>query len=107
MNTNDLSGLEDHIFEHHTQIHTLNFWANKITHVTSEAFYGIRNLQILNLGRNKLSEIPDLRLVSDTLTILTLRGNEITHLSTTNLRYSMSVLKQLDFRENKISHITM
>ena len=107
MNTNDLPGLEDRIFEHHTRIHTLNFWTNKIMHVTSEAFYGILNLDTLNLGRNKLSDIPDLRLVSDTLTILTLRGNEITHLSTTTLRYSMPVLKRLDLRENKISRMTI
>ena len=106
MNTNDLPGLEDRIFEHHKQIYTLNFWTNKISHVASEAFYGILNLHTLNLGRNELSEIPDLRLVSDTLTILTLRGNEISHLPTT-LRYSMSVLKRLDLRENQISHITM
>ena len=107
MNTNDLQGLEDRIFEHHTQIHTLNFWTNKIVHVASEAFYGIQNLETLNLGRNKLSEIPNLRTVSDTLTSLTLRGNEITQLMPTTLRYSMSVLKQLDLRENKISHITI
>ena len=104
---NDLLRLGDNLFENHRQIDTLNFWENKITHVASGAFKGILNLRSLNLGINKLSDIPDLSLVSDTLVFLNLRRNEITHLSATTLYYSMSVLKWLNLGENKIVHIAM
>ena len=75
---NDLTGLENHTFENHANIVKLNLWSNNIAYISNGAFYGISNLQTLDLGRNRLTEMPDLTLVSSSLTYLSLKENDIT-----------------------------
>ena len=126
---NELTGLENRTFENHANIIKLNLWSNKIADISSGAFHGISNLQTLDLGRNTLTEMPDLTLVSSSLMYLSLKENDITsknlsaivmtklvtlhlglnkitYLSTTSLRYVMPKLKILNLHSNKISGIT-
>ena len=129
MKYNQLTGLENHTFENHANIVKLNLWSNNIAYISNGAFHGISDLQTLDLGRNRLTEMPDLTLVSSSLTYLSLKENditsknlsaivmtklvtlhlglnEITYLSTTNLRYVMPILKILNLNSNKITGIT-
>ena len=126
---NELTGLENRTFENHANIIKLNLWSNKIAYISSGAFHGISNLQTLDLGRNTLTEMPDLTLVSSSLTYLSLKENDITsknlsaivmeklvtlhlgmnkitYLSTNSLRYVMPKLKILNLNSNKITGIT-
>ena len=126
---NELTELENSTFENHANIVKLNLWSNEIAFISSGAFYGISNLQTLDLGRNRLTEMPDLTPVSTSLTYLNLKENditsknlsaivmtklvtlhlglnEITYFSTTSLRYVMPKLTILNLNSNKITGIT-
>ena len=74
---NELAELENHTFENHANIVNLNLFSNKIAYISSGAFYGISNLQTLDLGMNSLTEMPDITLVSSSLTYLSLKENDI------------------------------
>lgn len=73
---------------------------NNINYIDDLSFLGLERLQIVDLGSNKLKELPRF---SDSIEEISCRGNLLTEL---NLKdYDYQGLKRLDCSENKIKKI--
>ena len=126
LKSNKLTGLGGYIFQNHSSIINLNLWNNSIAYISDQAFLGISNLQVLQLGRNLLTEMPDLTSLSQSLVELGLNGNNIREqnlsiivmqaletlnlenndlgsISVDSLRYEMPNLENLNLKSNAIN----
>ena len=77
---------------------------NQLTDITPGFFEGLYKLTILHLFGNKLSVVPDLSTVGNTLQVLLLQGNQITSIPA-HVLDSMSALQELNLASNQLTII--
>ncbi len=82
----------------------INLANNLIDYVHPEAFCGTQ-LQVVALGFNTLSKVPEFRCVGMTLKKLYLSGNKLSHVGDPDFR-SLEVLKVLHLGRNVLYHVS-
>ncbi|ELU13935.1 hypothetical protein CAPTEDRAFT_67080, partial [Capitella teleta] len=87
LNDNDITRIRETDFnDKYLNLADLRLQVNDITSIKSGCFKGTI-IKLLNLNSNKLTSIPDLHEVSNTLTGLNLISNEITTITFDELSY--------------------
>ena len=78
-------------------------WDNSISKVLETDFDGLSDLQTIDLGRNEVSEFPNLSKLNK-LILLMLHGNHLTKESFQNFNIPASLIK-LDLRQNQLTEL--
>ena len=101
---NDISYIAQNDFFNLTEIRLINLAQNSIRSIHSEAFLSQGNLRTLNLGSNRLEQLPPLYPVRQTLTELLLYSNRIRELPPGYFT-QFTVLEVLNLQENQLTYI--
>lgn len=103
LSANSLQHLGPRVFQHLPRLGLLALQGNRLTHLASEAFWGLGTLRELHLEGNRLSQLPATLLEPlQSLEVLDLSANELTALHPTTFG-RLGRLRELSLRDNALS----
>ncbi len=97
---NQLTSLEAHAFTHLPLLNHFAALGNQISYVDPQAFAGLSNFEILDLEVNRITYVPDLRVVKNTLKELLLSRNDLSNIT---FLHDFPVLEKFDVSGNALT----
>ncbi|KAH3666277.1 hypothetical protein OGAPHI_004466 [Ogataea philodendri] len=100
---NKITTISEAAFQNLENLSSLDLSYNKLTEVPTEALSKLANLKSLNLSYNKLASTKSFPKALQKLTILNLRGNQLTSLDSME---NLNALEKIDLRQNRLTKVT-